>query len=180
MKLRRGALSLTLLVLATGDCATTTAASGGTSGNNSGGLADFELADTDGSPVRLSDFLGKQVVYVDFWASWCGPCMSELPQLEALYQKYKGQGFVILGVAMDDPTTVGSVAPVARKQGLTFPVLLDAQSRAVALYNTNRAAPYGVLIDRKGHIVEQHAGYTPGDERKLETLVAAALQPPQP
>jgi peroxiredoxin len=177
MKLRRGA---GLLALVLGGCATS-AASGSTaptaSASNSGGLADFELADTDGSPVRLSSFLGKQVVYVDFWASWCGPCMSELPQLEALYEKYKDQGFVILGVAMDDPTTVGSVAPVARKQGLTFPVLLDAQSRAVALDNTNRSAPYGVLIDRKGHIVEQHAGYTPGDERKLETLVTAALQP---
>jgi peroxiredoxin len=156
-------------------CATTAPTSA--PATNSGGLADFELSDTDGSPVRLSDFLGKQVVYLDFWASWCGPCMSELPQLEALYEKYKGQGFVILGVAMDDPTTVGSVAPVARKQGLTFPVLLDAQSRAVALYNTNRSAPYGVLIDRKGHIATQHAGYTPGDERLLETQVTAALQP---
>jgi peroxiredoxin len=138
-------------------------------------LPDFELSDTDGNSVKLSDYLGKQVVYLDFWASWCGPCQLELPQLESLYEKYKGQGFVVLGVAMDDTTTVGAVAPVARKDGLTFPVLLDAQSRAVALYNGNKSAPYGVLIDRRGRIVEQRAGYTPGDERKLEAQLVAEL-----
>lgn len=135
------------------------------------GLPDFELVDLDGSPVRLSDYLGKNVVYLDFWASWCAPCQLEMPQLETLYQRYKGQGLVVLGVAMDDPTTVTQVAPAAHRTGVTFPILLDSQSRAVALYNQGKSAPFGVLIDRQGKIVSQRGGYAPGDERVLEAEI---------
>ncbi len=162
-----------LLLGALCGCATGQAAGPATA--SASGLPDFELTDTDGTPVRLSSYLGKDVVYLDFWASWCGPCQLELPQLEALDEKYGSKGFVVLGVAMDDPTTVGAVAPVARKAGITFPVLLDSQSRAGALYNSGHSAPYGVLIDRTGRIVEQRGGYTPGDERALESLIAAEL-----
>ncbi len=160
-----------LLLLGLWGCAAGQASARG----EASGLPDFELSDTDGSPVRLSDYAGKDVIYLDFWASWCGPCQLELPQLQALYQKYGPKGFVVLAVSMDDPTTVGAVAPVARKNGLTFPVLLDSQSRAGALYNSGHAAPYGVLIGRDGRVIEQHGGYTPGDERRIEALVVAAL-----
>ncbi|MHB8421101.1 MAG: peroxiredoxin family protein [Myxococcales bacterium] len=166
-------MSRTLPLLCLLGCAT--AQGSASRGAEASGLPDFELSDTDGNAVKLSDYLGKEVVYLDFWASWCGPCQLELPQLQALYEKYRDQGFVVLGVAMDDPTTVGAVAPVARKDGLTFPVLLDAQSRAVALYNGSKSAPYGVLIDRRGRIVEQRAGYTPGDERRLEAQLLTEL-----
>ena len=140
-----------------------------------GGLPSFELLDLDGNSVRLADHLGKEVVYLDFWASWCAPCQAQMPQLEALYQRYRERGFVVFGVAMDDPTTVGQVAPAAHRVGATFPILLDSQGRAVTLFNPGKSAPYGVLIDRKGHIVEQHVGYAPGDERSLEARIQSIL-----
>jgi cytochrome c biogenesis protein CcmG/thiol:disulfide interchange protein DsbE len=140
-----------------------------------GALPSFELLDLDGNSVRLADHLGKDVVYLDFWASWCGPCQTQMPQLEALYQRYRERGFVVLGVAMDDPTTVGQVAPAAHRVGATFPILLDSQGRAVTLFNPGKSAPYGVLIDRHGQIVEQHSGYAPGDERSLESKIQSIL-----
>jgi cytochrome c biogenesis protein CcmG/thiol:disulfide interchange protein DsbE len=164
---RRWAL---LLLPWLGACATPNSASTG-----GGGLPSFELLDLDGNSVRLSDHLGKDVVYLDFWASWCAPCQTQMPQLEALYQKYKERGFLVLGVAMDDPTTVGQVAPAAHKTGATFPILLDSQGRAVTLFNPGKSAPYGVLIDRTGRIVTQHGGYAPGDERSLEAEIQRSL-----
>ncbi len=170
--MRRSSLALLALAAGLAGCATSGPAGGAKGGSS---IPDFELADLDGNPVRLSDYLGKSVVYLDFWASWCGPCQTELPQLERLFEKYKGRGLVVLGVAMDDPTTVGAVAPAAHKDGITFPVLLDTQSRAVSLYDGDRSAPYGVLIDRTGRIAAQHGGYTPGDERTLEAEIQKRL-----
>jgi peroxiredoxin len=151
------------------------AAPSGASTGSVGSLPDFRLPDVDGNVVRLSDYVGKKVILLDFWATWCGPCADELPHLEALYKKYGGQGFLVIGIAMDDTTTMGSVAPFARRYGLTFPVALDNESRAVSLYNTTKTAPYLVLIDRQGKIVQQRGGYTPGDEKVVETWVQQQL-----
>lgn len=177
--MRRTRLLTALATLVLGGCATagatSTAQAKPAKASRATGLPDFELSDTDGAPVRLSDFVGKEVVYIDFWATWCGPCQAELPQLQSLYERYRAKGFVVLGVAMDDTSTSGAVASVARKDGLTFPVLLDAQSRAVSLFNPGKTAPYGLLIDRTGRIVEQRGGFTPGDERTLEAEIQKSL-----
>jgi peroxiredoxin len=153
---------------------------GGCGGAQTGGPAtgyapDFTLPDIAGRWVRLSDHLGKDVVLINFWATWCAPCASELPHLERLYQTYKGQGFVILGVAMDGPESVAEVAPQARRYGLTYPVLLDEETRVVGVLNPRRAAPYNVLIGRDGSIVSTKEGYSAGDEIALEAAVQKHL-----
>ena len=97
---------------------------------SSHGLPDFSLADTTGQLLELSELTGKNVVYLDFWATWCGPCGVEMPHLQRLYETYKAQGLVVLGVAMDDPSTQGSVAAYVHRSGLSFPVVIDQDSRA--------------------------------------------------
>lgn len=138
-------------------------------------LPDFSLETIDGGQFTLSDHVGKDVIVMSFWATWCGPCKVELPHLDALYNEEKDNGLVIVALAMDEPTTVAEVAPTAERLGLTMPVALDTNQRAVALYNRSRSAPMTVVIDKQGRIVHQAAGYNPGDEVKLAQEVRTLL-----
>jgi peroxiredoxin len=153
-----------------------TLALAGCGGVQSGGAAgtqapDFALPDIDGKTVRLSDHLGKDVVLVAFWATWCGPCKTEHPHFERMYKAYKDDGFVVLAISVDGPESIAEVAPYARRYGLTFPILLDEETRVVGQLNPKRAAPYTLLIGRDGTIAYTHEGYSPGDEITLEEKI---------
>ncbi len=137
--------------------------------------SDFTLRDLDGKPVHLSDYTGK-VVLIDFWATWCVPCAAELPQLEELYEKKQGDGFVVLGISMDGPESVAQVLPFARRYNLTFPTLLDEETRVVNVYNPKRVAPMTVLIDKRGIIARVRNGYNAGDEKLIADDVANLLK----
>lgn len=138
-------------------------------------LPDFELDTLDGSSVALSDHLGKEVILVDFWATFCDPCLVAMPHLNDLYEKYRERGFVILGVSVDGPESVGRVRSEVRKLGVTFPILLDQETEALALYNPKSSAPFSVLIDRQGHILKKKEGFTPTDVPELESAIEGAL-----
>ena len=162
-------------------CATGASGGGASSvakeSTGTGALAsDFTLRDTDGRQVHLSDYLSKDVVLIDFWATWCVPCEAELPQLEKLYQDYKDRGFVVLGVAMDGPETIAQVSPFARRYNLSFPVLLDDETKVVGVYNPKRTAPLSVLIDRRGQIARVRSGFSSGDEKLIEEDVSSLVK----
>lgn len=151
------------------------AASGGGDGVAQGAAAtDFTLRDVEGQNVHLSDFAGK-VVLIDFWATWCVPCEAEIPHLEKLFQENKDKGLVVLGISMDGPETMAGVAPFVRRYNLSFPVLLDEETRVVGIYNPKRTAPLSVLINRKGEIARVRGGYSPGDENLIADDVKKLL-----
>jgi peroxiredoxin len=144
------------------------------SGSGAGRAADFALRDTAGRTVRLSDYHGK-VVLLNFWATWCVPCAAELPHLQRLYEQYREQGFIVLAISMDGPETSASVDSRARGYGLTFPVLLDEETRVVGVYNPKRTAPFTVMIGRDGAVARTREGYTAGDEIAVEADVQALV-----
>ncbi len=110
---------------------------------------DFLLRDTTNHSVRLSDFKGKAVL-INFWATWCGPCLMEMPSLDTLYQRNRDKDFVVLAVAGDDEGNA-AVRPFVKRFHLSFPTLLDPEMEVNDLYQV-RTIPASFLVDRKGYI----------------------------
>ena len=133
---------------------------------------DFTLHSVEGPNQRLQEQRGR-VVMVNFWATWCGPCRQEMPQLNRLYEKYKASGFVLLGVNVDDDQR--KAAEVASKLGVTFPVLLDTDKAVSKLYDLS-TMPSTVLIDRDGKIRYVHRGYLTGYEDNYEKQIRELLK----
>jgi peroxiredoxin len=128
---------------------------------------DFTLRTAEGRNLRLNEQRG-QVVLVNFWATWCGPCRQEMPHLNRLYEKYRASGFTLLGVNIDDDPqqAVGTAA----RLGLKFPVLLDAEKKVSKLYDLG-SMPATVLIDRDGRVRFLHRGYRDGMEDAYERQI---------
>jgi peroxiredoxin len=159
----------------------------GTAGVQSAGLggnqsiaSDFAARDVEGKTLRLSDYLGKKAILLDFWSTYCEPCLAEMPHLIELYKAQKDKGFVVIAVAMDGPETVADVPMFAKRNGMIFPVVLDEDSHVVQIYNPKKAAPLSVLIDKKGNIFRVREGYNPGDEKLVEADVAKVLETAAP
>lgn len=112
---------------------------------------------------------------LDFWATFCEPCLASMPHLDALYRKHQAEGFVVFGIAIDGPDSVAQVKTAVSKLGISFPILLDQETRVVAQYNPKTSAPYSVLIGRDGRILKKQEGYTTGNADALERDVVAAL-----
>ena len=102
--------------------------------------------------------------------------MVEMPHLVAMYEKYKHQGFVVLAVSLDGPESLSQVQSIVHDKRMSFPVLLDQETKVIARYNPKRDMPFAVLIDKSGAIVDKRAGYTAGDEKSLEAKVAELLK----
>jgi peroxiredoxin len=132
---------------------------------------DFTLRSADGHNVRLDELRG-QVVLVNFWATWCGPCREEMPHLNVLYEKYHKSGFVLLGVNIDDdPKTA---LATAAKLGVSFPVLLDTDKKVSKLYDLNTMP--STVIDRDGKMRFLHRGYRAGTEGDYEQQIRGLLK----
>jgi peroxiredoxin len=137
---------------------------------------DFELPRLDGGSERLSDHFGKDVVLIDFWATFCKPCLRAMPELDALYRSRKAKGFVVLGVSIDGPGSTAEVKAEVTRLGISFPILLDQESRAVSLYNPRATAPFSVLLGRDGRVLSKREGYTTGSHDAVVRDIDAALQ----
>ena len=120
-----------------------------------GPAPDFTLPGIEGRMVSLSDYRGK-VVLVNFWATWCPPCVAEMPSMQKLHQRLKGDSFEILAVSIDTQG-IGAVAPFMEKHGLTFPVLIDTEGLTKTAYNTT-GVPESFIIDRQGLLVKKIVG----------------------
>ena len=164
MKVKNLLLGLTLSVFAA-----TSLASSDLTGQ---AAPDFALKSSSGDNLRLSEYRGD-VVMVNFWATWCGPCRQEMPLLDELYSRYERVGFSLLGVNIDDDSR--KAMNMVSELGVSFPVLFDARKEVSKLYKVE-AMPVTVLIDREGTIRYVHHGYKPGYEDKYLDQIRSLLR----
>jgi peroxiredoxin len=137
-----------------------------------GPAANFTLKSAGGENIRLSEYRG-QVVLINFWASWCGPCRQEMPHLEAIYRKYEPLGFTVFGVNVEQDRKLAD--KVLRDIPVSFPILFDEENLVSELYGVD-AMPATILVDRDGTIRHMHRGYKPGYEKEYEKQIKALVR----
>lgn len=133
---------------------------------------DFTLKSSTGENVRLAEQRG-QVVMLNFWASWCGPCRQEMPLLDAMAKKYGKMGFALYGINVEEDNT--DAKKMLKDLGVTFPILFDTESKLSSLYNVD-AMPTSVFIDKKGQIRYVDRGYKAGDENKYREQIMELIR----
>ena len=126
---------------------------------------DFTLKTLDGEEITLSDYFGKKVVMLEFWATWCNICVAEIPNIVKNYEKFKDQGFEILAVTLQsgDDAEIGKVV---EEMGIKYPVLIDDRLKvATKIYGLAGPIPLKVIIGADGIVKYSHVGdYPPGED----------------
>ena len=138
---------------------------------------DFTFPGLDGKMVRLADYRGK-VVLVNIWATWCKPCVDEMPSMEKLYHKFKGKNFEILAVSIDEPG-LKVVAPFMKKLNLTFPALIDSEGAVKAFYGIT-GVPESFIIDQQGILIKKIVGPVNWDTPNIFRFFSELIREPMP
>ena len=158
-----------LIALVFGVFAASSLAAGGMEGQPA---PDFALKSSTGENMRFSEYRGD-VVMINFWATWCGPCRQEMPLLDELYARYQRVGFNLLGVNIDDDSR--RAMDMIEDLGVNFPVLFDARKEVSKLYDVE-AMPVTVIVDREGTVRYVHHGYKPGYEEMYLDQIRSLLR----
>ncbi|MEW8390570.1 MAG: TlpA disulfide reductase family protein [Candidatus Thiodiazotropha sp.] len=133
---------------------------------------DFTLKSREGVNIKLSELRG-QVVMVNFWASWCGPCRQEMPLLQQLFERYQSLGFSLLGVNVDEDRAAAD--KMLKDLPVSFPILYDDRSKVSKEYQV-KAMPSTFMVDRDGRIRYLHKGYKPGYEEDYQQQIRELLR----
>ena len=142
--------------------------------SSSGPAPAFKLSARGGKTIDLAQFRG-QVVMINFWATWCGPCRQEMPLLEDIYKKYKPMGFTMLAVNVEPDSKAAEAWLGKLAKPVSFPVAFDVDSKVSKAYKV-AGMPSTVFVDRKGNVRVMHKGYKPGDENFYLTQIRSMLK----
>ncbi len=144
-------------------------------------IYDFSLKDINQKTVNISDISGENLTVIDFWATWCQPCIRSLPKLVEMSGEFEDKGVSFVGISVDSPRNISKVKPFAHTLGITYPVLMDPSGELMGELNI-MAVPTLLIVDRDLNIVYTHEGFNAGDEEEIreeiEKYLADAKQTP--
>ncbi len=136
----------------------------------------FSLKDLDRKEVVLDSLLGSGPIVIDFWATWCKPCIIALDHMRDIYKEYKEKGLTVVAINEDDPRNVAKVKPMVASHRWDFLVLLDPGKEVKRLYHV-AAFPTTFVLDHEGNVMNRHVGYVPGSEKELKKEIEKLLLP---
>lgn len=136
-------------------------------------LPNFSLEDIDGNKVKSSALLGKGPIILDFWATFCGPCMKELPELNNLQMKYDTL-ITVVCISVDKPKSLSSAKAIVKSKKFSFTTLFDCNKEVQNLFNI-KSIPRTIIFDKDGNMVYDHTGYMKGNEVNLEEQLIKLL-----
>jgi thiol-disulfide isomerase/thioredoxin len=125
-------------------------------------VRNFELKDIENNHRSYNELKGEKLTLIDFWATWCGPCIKAIPELNKIYDIFKSQGVEVIGINCDGPRSVSKVAPFSKSLNIKYPVLIDINSDIRNKLNI-LAFPTLIIVDANNKVVWIHEGFVSGD-----------------
>ena len=126
----------------------------------------FRLRDLDNQWKEYEDLKGNQMTVIDFWATWCQPCIRSIPLLNEISEEFAQRGVSFIGVSIDGPRNQSKIKPFAQSIGVTYPILRDMNSELMMELGVT-AVPTLMLLDDEGELIYFHEGFRPGDEETI-------------
>jgi thiol-disulfide isomerase/thioredoxin len=136
---------------------------------------DNNFNDIEGNNVILGDLKGEKLTVLDFWATWCKPCVNSIPKLVNLSDQLKNKGVNLIGINEDSPRNTAKVQPFAFSLGITYPVLLDPNQRLLSDMMID-ALPTLIILDKNGKVIYTHQGFSNGDENVIKNKISSLLE----
>lgn len=135
----------------------------------------FRLKDLSGQWQEYDDLKGGNLTVVDFWATWCQPCVRSIPHLDKMALDYAGQGVNFIGVSIDGPRNQSKIAPFTRSLGISYPILRDINSELMLELGVT-AVPTLLIYNAEGALLHIHEGFRPGDEMSIRENIESFLE----
>ena len=135
---------------------------------------DFSLPTPEGKQIRLSVLQKRGPVLIDFWATWCKPCIKAMPKLVEIHERYKDRGLTVLGINEDGPRSRTKVKPFIRARKITIPVVIDSDGRVMRRFQVT-SLPSTLLVAPDGEILLRLSGFRPSQHKDLLNAIEAAL-----
>jgi thiol-disulfide isomerase/thioredoxin len=134
-----------------------------------GSRPDFSLTDMNGLQFHTRDHVGKEVMVISFWATWCAPCKQLLTRLDKIKKEFPA--IRVIAISTDDSSTMVGVRPYIAGKKFDFTVLLDTDGKVIKMFDPERKVPFTLVVDKAGSIIYSRTGYLPGDEKEIQKII---------
>jgi thiol-disulfide isomerase/thioredoxin len=133
-------------------------------------VRNFVLNNLDGENVSYDELKGEQLTVIDFWASWCKPCMKGIPKINQLYKQYEERGISLISINTDGPRSISKVKPLSSTLGISALVVSDINNDVMTDLEVTQL-PTLIIVDVDNHIIYRHEGFNDGDEAEIEKFI---------